>query len=66
LSAKSAVPALEAEVAEARAAQMAGRLDEAERLVVPLIERSPMNVVALALLADIRATQGKTSAATRS
>ena len=42
---------------------MAGRLDEAERLVVPLIERSPMNVVALALLADIRATQGKTSTA---
>jgi tetratricopeptide (TPR) repeat protein len=46
-------PVKEPEVAEARAAQAAGNVAVAERLLVGVLGRSPLHVGALALLADI-------------
>jgi tetratricopeptide (TPR) repeat protein len=61
----AAWPALakEPEVAEARAAREARKVEEAERLLVGVLERSPLHVGALAHLADIRTGQNKKSAA---
>jgi predicted Zn-dependent protease len=47
-------PALEPAVAEAHAARAAGKVDEAERLLVDVLEQSPLHIGALALLADLR------------
>ena len=44
-------PAPELDVERARAARAAGSVAEAERLLVELLERSPLHVGALALLA---------------
>ena len=46
-------PAQEPEVAKARADQAARRVEEAERRLVSVLERSPLHLGALALLADI-------------
>jgi tetratricopeptide (TPR) repeat protein len=56
------VPAQEPDVQQARAAQAAGKVNEAERLLVGVLERSPLHVGALALLADIRTDQNKNGA----
>jgi tetratricopeptide (TPR) repeat protein len=55
-------PMKEPEVAEARTAQAAGNIAEAERLLVGVLARSPLHVGALALLADIRTGQNKKGA----
>ena len=55
-------PAPEPDVERARAARAAGGVEEAERLLVDLLERSPLHVGALALLADIRTAQNNRSA----
>jgi tetratricopeptide (TPR) repeat protein len=55
-------PVKEPEVAEARTAQAAGSIAEAQRLVVGVLARSPLHVGALALLADIRTGQNKKGA----
>jgi tetratricopeptide (TPR) repeat protein len=55
-------PAREPEVIEARAAQAAGKIDEAEHLLLGVLERSPLHVGALALLADIRTGQNSRGA----
>jgi tetratricopeptide (TPR) repeat protein len=55
-------PVQEAEVAQARAAQEAGNVAEAERLLVGVLARSPLHVPALASLADIRTSQNKKGA----
>jgi tetratricopeptide (TPR) repeat protein len=55
-------PAKEPEVAEARRAQAAGSVAEAECLLVGVLARSPLNVGALALLAEIRTVQNKNGA----
>jgi Tfp pilus assembly protein PilF len=56
------VAAPEPAVAEAGAALEAGDVKGAERLLVDVLERSPLHGRALALLADIRAAQGARSA----
>jgi tetratricopeptide (TPR) repeat protein len=55
-------PEREPEVVEARAAQAAGKANEAEYLLVGVLERSPLHVGALALLADIRTGQNSRGA----
>ena len=50
------------EVDPARAALQAGNATEAERLLVAILERSPLHVGALALLQDMCAAQGRGSA----
>jgi tetratricopeptide (TPR) repeat protein len=55
-------PVQEQEVAEARMAQAAERVAEADRLLVGVLARSPLHVGALALLADIRTGQDKKAA----
>jgi predicted Zn-dependent protease len=55
-------PAREPEVVEARAAQAAGKVDEAEHLLVGVLERSPLHIGALTLLADIRTSQNNRGA----
>jgi tetratricopeptide (TPR) repeat protein len=55
-------PAPEPDVERARAARAAGSVEEAERLLIGVLERSPLHVGALALLADIRAVQNNRSA----
>jgi tetratricopeptide (TPR) repeat protein len=47
----------------ARAAVAAGNGGEAERLLVDLVERSPLDVGALSLLYELRASQNRTAAA---
>jgi tetratricopeptide (TPR) repeat protein len=56
------VPRQEPEVGEARTAQAAGSIAEAERLLVGVLARSPMHVGALTLLVDIRTSQDKKGA----
>jgi tetratricopeptide (TPR) repeat protein len=55
-------PAREADVERAQAARAAGKIDEAERLLAGVLERSPLHVGALALLADIRTGQNRRGA----
>jgi tetratricopeptide (TPR) repeat protein len=55
-------PVHEAEVAQARAAQVAGSTAEAERLLVGVLSRSPLHVGALTLLVDIRTAQNRREA----
>jgi tetratricopeptide (TPR) repeat protein len=55
-------PTPEPDVERARAARAAGGVEEAERLLLGVLERSPLHVGALALLADIRTAQNNRSA----
>jgi tetratricopeptide (TPR) repeat protein len=55
-------PAPEPDVERARAARAAGSVEQAERVLVGVLERSPLHVGALALLADIRTAQNNRSA----
>jgi tetratricopeptide (TPR) repeat protein len=59
----AAWPAPAAEVGDARAALAAGKAAEAERLLIDILEVSPLHVGALALLHQIRAGQGRNAAA---
>ena len=55
-------PVQEPEVGEARTAQAAGSIAEAERLLVGVLARSPLHVGALTLLVDVRTSQDKKGA----
>jgi tetratricopeptide (TPR) repeat protein len=55
-------PMQEPEVVEARTAQAAGNIAEAERLLIGVLARSPLHVDALTLLVDIRSSQNKKGA----
>jgi tetratricopeptide (TPR) repeat protein len=55
-------PTPEPDVQRAQAARVAGKVDEAERLLLGVLERSPLHVGALALLADIRTGQNRRGA----
>src|SRR5271166_826090 len=50
-------PAPEPDLERAGAARAAGRVEKAERRLIDLLERSPLHVGALALLAEIRTAQ---------
>jgi tetratricopeptide (TPR) repeat protein len=55
-------PVQEPELVEARTAQAAGSIAEAERLLVGVLSRSPLHVGALTLLVDIRTGQNRREA----